>query len=72
MELDIDDLSDESGDIGDDDLEPLPRSQSLKGGDAKRLIERRFELKRLQRHLADFDESILNLEPLLGDDLSAP
>jgi hypothetical protein len=75
MELDLDDPSEESDDVPEHDLEddvgPMRPSRSSKAIDARRLIERRLELRRLQRHLAEFDESFLDLDPLIGDDLGA-
>ena len=75
MELDLDDPPEEADDVPEDDLEddvgairPSPSSKAI---DARRLIERRLELRRLQRHLADYDESLMNLDRLIGDDLSA-
>jgi hypothetical protein len=76
MELDLDDPPEEADDVPEGDLEVdaravLQPNSSNKAIDARRLIERRLELRRLQRHLADFDESFFDLDPLLGEDLNA-
>jgi hypothetical protein len=75
MELDLDDPPEEPEDVPVHDLEDevslMRPSRSSKAIDTRRLIERRLELRRLQRHLADFDESFLDLDPLLGEDLNA-